>query len=406
MIIKRGKLVRRFGALSSQDPEILPVRMARCSFTITGWITNRFAHLGFQCRNFATGIRGQSNRPGNEAPPQLNFSRLSRVAGSPRIIRKMKDLCNVSVSVVGPDGEDQRVDNFLLRRCKGVPRSHVYRILRSGEVRVNSRRVEATYRLALGDRVRIPPLRMAEQAPKPFIPEKDLPIVMEDEALLVINKPPGLAVHGGSGISFGVIEQMRAARPKLKFLELVHRLDRETSGLLLLAKKRSALTALHEQMRSGAVHKFYFALVAGNWGRRERNIVFPLKKYLTKAGEKRVNVASDGQSARTIVRPIRRYEDFSLVSAELLTGRTHQIRVHVAHLGFPIAGDDKYGTAELNKALAKRGLKRMFLHAAELRFRHPVSGVTTVLEAPLHPELQRFLDTLKEIPAAAADTLL
>ncbi|MSQ72993.1 MAG: RluA family pseudouridine synthase [Betaproteobacteria bacterium] len=314
----------------------------------------------------------------------------------------MKDLFNVSVSVVGPEGEDQRVDNFLMRHCKGVPRSHIYRILRTGEVRVNSCRVDATHRLAEGDRIRIPPIRVAAPSLKPYIPVNDLPIVLEDDALLVVNKPAGLAVHGGSGISFGVIEQMRAARPKLRFLELVHRLDRDTSGLLLLAKKRSALTALHEQMRDGAIHKSYLALVPGNWGRRERNLTFPLRKYLTKDGERRVSVDSGGQAARTIVCLVRRYEDFSLVSAELMTGRTHQIRVHLAHLGFPIAGDDKYGTFEVNRNLAGRGLKRMFLHAAELKFFHPLTGIDTMLMVQLPPELQRFLGALKELSDAGA----
>jgi len=334
--------------------------------------------------------------------PKFDYGRPSRNGGSRQIIRKMKDLCNVSVSVVGPEGEDQRIDNFLMRRCKGVPRSHIYRILRTGEVRVNSRRVDATHRLAEGDRIRIPPIRVAAEAPRPFIPANDLPLVLEDDGLLVVNKPAGLAVHGGSGISFGVIEQMRVARPKLKFLELVHRLDRETSGLLLLAKKRSALTALHEQMRAGSVRKDYLALVPGDWGRRERNISLPLRKYLTKEGERRVSVDAAGQAARTIVRSVKRYEDFSLVSAQLMTGRTHQIRVHLAHLGFPIAGDDKYGTFEVNRGLAKRGLKRMFLHAAALRFTHPLTGAGTLLKAPLPPELQQFLDALKECSAAQA----
>ena len=314
------------------------------------------------------------------------------------MISKIKDLSNVSTVIVGPEGEDQRVDNFLLRHCKGVPRTHIYRILRTGEVRVNSKRVEATHRLSEGDRLRIPPLRMAEESggggrrPRPV----DLPAVFEDDAVLVVDKPSGMAVHGGSGISFGVIESMRAARPGLRFLELVHRLDRETSGLLMLAKKRSALTRLHADLREGKVRKRYLALVKGRFGGAQRRVELPLRKYLTQAGERRVSVDREGREARTVFRREQAFGDFSLVSADLLTGRTHQIRVHLAHLGFPIAGDDKYGDFDLNRELAKRGLRRMFLHAAELRFTHPVTGETLALHAPLPPELDAFLGGLEK----------
>jgi 23S rRNA pseudouridine955/2504/2580 synthase len=307
----------------------------------------------------------------------------------------MKDLSNVSSVEVGVESEGQRVDNFLMRVCKGVPRSHIYRVLRTGEVRVNSRRVEATYRLQPGDRVRIPPLRTAGRLTKPAPPTASLPpVVYEDDALLVIDKPSGLAVHGGSGVSFGVIEQFRAARPQLKFLELAHRLDRDTSGLLVLAKKRSALTALHAALREGRVRKHYVALVLGRWPDEERNVNLPLKKYVTRSGERRVSVHREGRESQTVFRRERSLRDFTLLSADLLTGRTHQIRVQLAHLGFPIAGDDKYGDFERNRELAKLGLGRLFLHAAELEFVHPASGEAVKLRSPLPGALGRFLESL------------
>jgi 23S rRNA pseudouridine955/2504/2580 synthase len=278
--------------------------------------------------------------------------------------------------------------------CKGVPRSHIYRVLRTGQVRVNSRRVDATYRLQPGDRVRIPPMRLAVRTKK-TAPPLDLPVVFEDDALLVVNKPAGTAVHGGSGISFGVIEQMRAARPQLRFLELAHRLDRETSGLLVLAKKRSALTALHAALREGRVRKEYLALVKGDWRNDKQRVDLPLKKFLTQSGERRVSVDREGRESQTVFRKKRGLRDFTLLSAELLTGRTHQIRVHLTHLGFPIAGDDKYGDFELNRALSKRGLKRMFLHAGDIEFAHPLSGEAVQLHVSLPEDLSRFLDSLE-----------
>jgi 23S rRNA pseudouridine955/2504/2580 synthase len=322
------------------------------------------------------------------------YKQPSRNASSAQIINKMKDLSNVASVEVDDASEGQRVDNFLMRVCKGVPRSHIYRVLRTGEVRVNSRRVDATYRLQPGDRVRIPPMRLAERTKK-TAPPLELPVVFEDEALLVVNKPAGTAVHGGSGVSFGVIEQMRAARPQLRFLELAHRLDRETSGLLVLAKKRSALTALHAALREGRVRKEYLALVKGAWRNDKQRVSLPLKKFLTHSGERRVSVDREGRESQTVFRKKRGLRDFTLLSAELLTGRTHQIRVHLTHLGFPIAGDDKYGAFELNRALAKRGLKRMFLHAGDIEFAHPLSGETVKLHAPLPEDLSRFLDSLE-----------
>jgi 23S rRNA pseudouridine955/2504/2580 synthase len=318
----------------------------------------------------------------------------SRIGSSEQIINKMKDLSNAFAIEVDSGSEGQRVDNFLLRVCKGVPRSHIYRVLRTGEVRVNSRRVEATYRLRPGDRVRIPPMRTAvRERPAPQTTSLP-PVVFEDDALLVVDKPTGLAVHGGSGVSFGVIERFRAARPQLKFLELVHRLDRETSGLLILAKKRRALTALHAALREGKVRKHYLALVAGIWQEERRRVSLPLKKYLTGFGERRVSVHREGRESETVFRKERVFRDYTLLSAELLTGRTHQIRVQLAHLGFPIAGDDKYGGFELNRELGKQGLKRMFLHAAELEFGHPLSGETMTLRAALPAPLARFLKSL------------
>jgi 23S rRNA pseudouridine955/2504/2580 synthase len=294
----------------------------------------------------------------------------------------------------------QRIDNYLLRVCKGVPKSHIYRILRSGEVRVNKGRIDQLYRLAAGDVVRIPPIRLAERATDDaHVPGIEFPIVHEDSHLLVIDKPAGVAVHGGSGVSYGVIEQLRAARPQAKFLELVHRLDRETSGLLLIAKKRSALTNLHDQMRAGTTDKRYYALVAGDWKNARQHIRLPLHKYNTAEGEKRVVVQAGGQEAHTIFNLQRKWAHFALLEAELKTGRTHQIRVHLASSGFPIAGDEKYGDFALNKQLQKandeRGaLRRMFLHAHRITFAHPETDQPLTLSAPLPAECERFLVSL------------
>ena len=307
----------------------------------------------------------------------------------------------------------QRIDNFLLRVCKGVPKSHIYRILRSGEVRVNKGRVDAKYRLAAGDVVRVPPMRIAQaeafaggapMAPPPA----NFEILFEDESVLAINKPAGVAVHGGSGIAFGVIEQMREARPLGKFLELVHRLDRETSGILLLAKKRAALVGLHEQIRENRMDKRYYACAHGqwasDWGRR-RAVKEPLYKYLTPEGERRVRVQADGSPSHTVFNLVERWSDYALIEAELKTGRTHQIRVHLAHLGLPIVGDAKYGDFALNKALARANarpsLKRMFLHAYRLRLTHPITGEPLELSAPLPDECRRFLDQLNDLRSEA-----
>src|SRR5258708_6923389 len=302
---------------------------------------------------------------------------------------------------VDESSQDQRIDNYLQKILKGVPKSHIYRILRSGEVRVNSRRVQASYRLQDGDKVRLPPIRTGAKPARSGVaapgPSFSGSVLLEDEELLVVNKPSGVAVHGGSGISSGVIEQLRIARAGLRFLELVHRLDRETSGVLLLAKKRTALTGLHAQLREGVVRKHYLALVLGEWMDAKRNVKAALHKYVSSSGERRVVVDEEGQQAHTVFRLVRNLPGFSLLDAELKTGRTHQIRVHLAHVGFPIAGDDKYGDFDANKRLAKQGLKRMFLHAASLEFSHPRSGQVVRIEAPLAPELARFVQSL---PAA------
>ncbi|THF60870.1 RluA family pseudouridine synthase [Pseudothauera rhizosphaerae] len=289
----------------------------------------------------------------------------------------------------------QRIDNWLMRIAKGVPKSHIYRILRGGEVRVNGRRVQQTYRLAEGDEVRIPPIRVAERmASAPAPAGKPLPVVWEDDALVVVDKPAGKAVHGGSGVSYGVIEQLRSQRPEARMLELAHRLDRETSGLLIVAKKRSALITLHDMMREGRMEKRYLVLVAGRWNNPLQHVKLPLYKYLTPEGERRVRVSEEGKPSHSIVRLLRRWRRFSLLEVELKTGRTHQIRVHLTHLGFPLAGDDKYGDFALNKQLEGEGLKRMFLHAASLRFRHPLTGEEIALSSPLPDELQQFIDHL------------
>jgi 23S rRNA pseudouridine955/2504/2580 synthase len=298
---------------------------------------------------------------------------------------------------VEAEAAGQRVDNYLTKWLKGVPKSHIYRILRSGEVRVNSRRVGPDYRVQSGDRVRLPPLRTARPSAAPRLPtasRSKTDILFEDDMLLAINKPAGVAVHGGSGISRGIIELLRLERPHERFLELVHRLDRGTSGVLLIAKRRSALLALHRQLREGTARKFYHALVKGRWRGPERSVKLPLHKYVLASGERRVAVAQDGSPAHTVFRLRRQWEGYSLLEAELKTGRTHQIRVHLAHLGLPVAGDDKYGDFALNKQLANEGLKHMFLHAFKMIVAHPRSGAALTLEAPLPHELQSFLSRL------------
>ena len=296
-----------------------------------------------------------------------------------------------AVRIVEVDAEfaGQRLDNFLIRELKGVPKTHVYRIIRSGEVRVNKGRANADTRVEAGDLIRLPPVRIservAEKAERPA-PAREFPALLEDEHLIAIDKPAGVAVHGGSGVSFGVIEQFRQARPTAKFLELVHRLDRETSGILLIAKKRSALVALQDQFRGRETGKTYLALVSGTWPANKKVIDIPLHKYLQEDGERRVRITTaedpDGMRSITLVkvratiapRPQQGLPAMSLLEVTIKTGRTHQIRVHLSSQGHAIVGDDKYGDYDLNKRLQKQGLKRMFLHAWRLQFNHPASN--------------------------------
>jgi 23S rRNA pseudouridine955/2504/2580 synthase len=316
--------------------------------------------------------------------------------------RKAPASAQVKFVTVEEDSAGQRLDNFLIRELKGVPKTHVYRIIRSGEVRVNKGRAGADTRVETGDVIRLPPVRVsekvAEKLEKPA-PAREFPLLLEDEHLLAIDKPAGVAVHGGSGVSFGVIEQLRQARPTARFLELVHRLDRETSGILLVAKKRSALTRLQDQFRERETGKTYMALVVGAWPANKKVIDVPLHKYLQADGERRVKVVAkddpDGMRSITLVKVAQKLAGFTLLEVTIKTGRTHQIRVHLAAQGHPIAGDDKYGDFELNKALQKQGLKRMFLHAWRLKFAHPQTAETVELLSPLPAELARFVEEKK-----------
>jgi 23S rRNA pseudouridine955/2504/2580 synthase len=327
--------------------------------------------------------------------------------------KQMNDLSKDAVNwlAVGEDGQGQRVDNYLVKVLKGVPKSHIYRILRSGEVRVNRSKVGPDTRLNVGDRLRIPPIRASAPDRTPAVPAARNvaipPILYEDDALIAVDKPAGLAVHGGSGIAFGVIERLRQARPDAPFLELVHRLDRDTSGVLLVAKRRPALTGLHAQLRDGAIDKRYTVLVRGKWRDAMRVVDLPLVTLHAGDGERRARVEQGGRPARTIFRRSKVWPGavppVSLLEAELETGRTHQIRVHLAHLGYPIAGDDKYGDFAWNRRLARAGLKRMFLHAHRLRFLHPLDGSDVSIEAPLAPDLAAFLRRLDAADDAPSD---
>ena len=321
---------------------------------------------------------------------------------------------HAAASITVDEASDgQRIDNFLAKTLKGVPKSHIYRILRSGEVRVNKGRIDASYKLVLDDIVRVPPIRVAtgdkeiqenKQNAVPATSVLQSTIIFEDDAMLVIDKPAGFAVHGGSGVSRGVIEQLRMERPKAKFLELVHRLDRETSGVLMLAKKRTALVALHEMIRNNQTDKRYLMLVLGEWADKKKRVVLDLQKYVLPNGERRVNVVTDkskdkynaAQLSETIFYLKQSFVGYSLLEAQLVTGRTHQLRVQLAHLGFPILGDDKYGDFALNKALAKQGLKRMFLHSVETKLKHPLSLEKMQLLAPLPIELEKFMYKLEK----------
>lgn len=293
----------------------------------------------------------------------------------------------------------QRIDNFLLKHLKGVPKSRVYRILRKGEVRVNKGRIKPEYKLCEGDVVRIPPVRVAERPPAPGVSRSlgellSASILFEDDRLLVVNKPSGLAVHGGSGINQGLIEALRVMRPEARFLELVHRLDRDTSGCIMIAKKRSMLRYLHEQLRNGTMDKHYMALVTGRWPNRRKAVSAPLLKNTLQSGERMVNVSPEGKKSLTEFTVLERYDLATLVQAKPITGRTHQIRVHALHVGHPILGDVKYGVDADNKAFRELGLKRLFLHAASLRVPMPDGEKSLEFSAPLDTDLTAVLATL------------
>ncbi|MEO3679621.1 23S rRNA pseudouridine(955/2504/2580) synthase RluC [Rheinheimera fenheensis] len=306
----------------------------------------------------------------------------------------------VQIVEIEPDFIGQRIDNFLLARLKGVPKSVIYRVLRKGEVRVNKKRIKPEYKLQQDDVVRIPPITVATQAEPvsvklSMVKNLEQHILFEDNDLIVLNKPSGMAVHGGSGLQFGVIEALRALRPLAKHLELVHRLDRDTSGCLLIAKKRSVLTHLHEQLRNKTVEKKYWALVAGDWDNKVRKVTEPLKKNTLQSGERVVRVdEQDGKPSETRFRILQRYQQGTLVEAFPVTGRTHQIRVHTACKGHPIACDDKYGDNVFTAQMQQLGLNRLFLHAKTLSFTHPMTETTLRVEAPLDEALEQALSKL------------
>ncbi|MCK3655032.1 23S rRNA pseudouridylate synthase [Pasteurellaceae bacterium Macca] len=308
---------------------------------------------------------------------------------------------SVQFLTLSEDEAGQRLDNFLLAKLKGVPKSLIYRIVRKGEVRVNKGRVKPDYKLQAGDVVRVPPVRVAEKNEAPVstklnkVAELENQILYEDEVMLVINKPSGIAVHGGSGLSFGVIEALRALRPQAKFLELVHRIDRDTSGILLVAKKRSALRHLHDQLREKVVQKDYLALVRGQWQSHVKVIKAPLLKNELASGERIVRVSEEGKASETRFTIEERYANATLVKASPVTGRTHQIRVHTQYAGHPIACDDKYGEGEFDQKMQQAGLNRLFLHAYAIRFIHPKSGEEVVITAPLDKGLKQVLANLR-----------
>lgn len=304
----------------------------------------------------------------------------------------------VEFVTVGPDQSGQRIDNFLLRHLKGVPKTLIYRILRKGEVRVNKGRIKPDYRVQAGDEIRIPPLRRSQDEKRPpsnrHVSALSDRILYEDERIIIVNKPAGMAVHGGSGVSHGVIETMRHWREDLHFLELVHRLDRETSGCLILAKKRSALRQLHELLRESDVDKRYLALVKGAWSQGTQRIEIALRKNVLRSGERMVNVSDDGKTAISTFHPVSVGKKASLMEIHIETGRTHQIRVHAAHLGHPIAGDDKYGDKEFNRQMHELGLSRLFLHARSLAFTLTEPHKSIAVNAPLDKDLELVLDKL------------
>ncbi|MCV2884284.1 23S rRNA pseudouridine(955/2504/2580) synthase RluC [Aestuariibacter sp. AA17] len=316
----------------------------------------------------------------------------------------MQDSNFQNVQFIDVDAEyaGQRIDNFLKTRLKGVPKSMIYRILRKGEVRVNKKRTKPEYKLQENDTIRVPPIRVSDEKAPPStnldrVATLEQHILFEDDLFIVVNKPSGMAVHGGSGLSFGVIEALRALRPQQRFLELAHRLDRDTSGCLLVVKKRSALKHVHEQLRNKQVDKRYHALVFGAWPENRFKVKAPLRKNILKSGERLVSVSPDGKPSETRYRILSRYDGATLVEAFPLTGRTHQIRVHCLHAGCPIACDDKYGNQDFDEQCKQNGLKRLFLHAYQLSFEHPKTGEKVVFTAPLDDSLTGILDALNEV---------
>jgi 23S rRNA pseudouridine955/2504/2580 synthase len=311
----------------------------------------------------------------------------------------------VAMHTVSEAESGQRIDNYLMRHFKTVPRSRVYRLLRKGEVRVNRKRVAAEYRLTAGDEVRLPPVRIAtaEQLGRPSSSLLELiegAVIFQDKHVLVIDKPSGVAVHGGSGMSFGVIEALRASRPR-ETLELVHRLDRDTSGCLLVARDRPTLTALHALIRNGGLHKTYMALVAGNWQLGTKRVDAPLSTDSRERGERHVRVASEGKASVSIFKPVQFFGQLAtLMEVDIPTGRTHQIRVHASYAGHALLGDDKYGDRERNAELKRVGLKRTFLHAQSVAFEWPGSGVPFHVSTPLPPELVAVLDAITPVKGA------
>ncbi|ALM90895.1 Ribosomal large subunit pseudouridine synthase C [Alteromonas stellipolaris LMG 21856] len=316
-------------------------------------------------------------------------------------MKSMKEQTQQSVRfvTVEPDLAGQRVDNFLRTQLKGVPKSMIYRILRKGEVRVNKGRVKPEYKLVADDVVRIPPVRVSEGTPGPSpkldkIAALESQILFEDERIIVINKPSGIAVHGGSGLSFGLIEGLRALRPDANFMELVHRLDRDTSGCILIAKKRSALRHMHEQLRTGKMDKRYQALVAGQWPENRFKVKAPLRKNVLQSGERMVSVSEDGKPSETRYRILQKFDTATLVEASPITGRTHQIRVHCLHAEHPIACDPKYGDAEFDESMRQKGLNRLFLHAHSISLIHPGTEERVKFTAPLDATLTNTLKAL------------
>ncbi len=298
---------------------------------------------------------------------------------------------------VTEESSGQRLDNFLLARLKGVPKSRIYRVVRKGEVRINKGRCQAKQRLVAGDIVRIPPIRVAQREKDNFVPPRlgthlRQNILFEDESMLIINKPSGFAVHGGTGINTGIIEALRSLRPEAKFLELVHRLDKDTSGCLIIAKKRSSLTYLHELFRTDRVNKTYLALLSGIWQRKKMWVTAPLQKNIQKGGERMVVVSRAGKAAETLFRRLQKLEHATLVEASPKTGRTHQIRVHAAWMGHPIVGDDRYGNTEMNGLFKSKGYKRLMLHAEKLEMKHPETEQVISITAPIPDDFNDFLD--------------